>query len=553
MNTIETYIAMRKKRDKMNEFDFSHHSENMGKVIQYVTDYFNDYLNLEDFSQEQAMAQQAVERFREGVMERHPLSYSFIIDYYMKTRKRIDTLAEKAYQDFEDGELFYTDEDFQKIAEHLCKKKLLVEPETTFLEQLKIVIRECRMNTGEAPSNADMKELDNALIDWVKETFRTYGVNLLNYVSAISYDYEEKYVKTIYDRPTETFYHINQYEYRYQENPFDINDIYERNKHRVFIKDKKGELEMLIMYCWLFEDIHDEEYWPEYVKLCIESQRVHIVQPKGILLPVRQKGMEYPCDILAYINYAETKTGILKESPGENYVLKIIYEKEDDAIWKDLEKMELMIQNLQKSFKTFGAPRLLEFQSPYSSTFFNKSDFFLQYGIFEKGMKRYTKMKIALVNGYRRRNKEREYMVSSIEDIVKLRNACREMKLHLKIAVDFTDTGNKNGLKKNINETVNALAEMRAFIVAVHLKNIDDWHGYRNIYRDDKGHRYMGITGDAPFSEFLSGLRLVLQDNRERFLIPQVKSEKELRDLTDMLLRGGCYFKSEVTSDANKE
>ena len=48
MLTIEDYIVSRKKKDKLDEFDFQRHSENMGKVIQYVSDYFNQYLNLEE-------------------------------------------------------------------------------------------------------------------------------------------------------------------------------------------------------------------------------------------------------------------------------------------------------------------------------------------------------------------------------------------------------------------------------------------------------------------------------------------------------------------------
>lgn len=58
MFTIEEYILNRKKKDKLNEFDFEKHSENMAKVIQYVTEYFNTYLNIEDYNFEQIKTQQ---------------------------------------------------------------------------------------------------------------------------------------------------------------------------------------------------------------------------------------------------------------------------------------------------------------------------------------------------------------------------------------------------------------------------------------------------------------------------------------------------------------
>jgi len=80
--SIEDYIASRKKKDKLDEFNFKNHSVNMGTVIQYVMDYFNQYLNIEDYSYEQIKMQQAVDKFKAGLMERYPTSYEFIVSYY---------------------------------------------------------------------------------------------------------------------------------------------------------------------------------------------------------------------------------------------------------------------------------------------------------------------------------------------------------------------------------------------------------------------------------------------------------------------------------------
>jgi len=58
----------------------------MGTVIQYVMDYFNQYLNLEDYSYEQVKMQQAVDRVKEGIIESFPTMYEFIISYYWETK-----------------------------------------------------------------------------------------------------------------------------------------------------------------------------------------------------------------------------------------------------------------------------------------------------------------------------------------------------------------------------------------------------------------------------------------------------------------------------------
>lgn len=551
MLTVEEYISDRKKKDKLDEFNFQNHSENMAQVIQYVTEYFTTYLNIEDYSYEQIKTQQAIDRFKSGISETYPDSKDFIIDYYWKNRKRIDTVVEKTLNDLQDGELFYLPEDDKYVAEVVSKKILGTVTNEEFLNKVSLVVKEYRQSRGEQPSAADLKDLDNALVDWIKETFQTYHVNLYDYAYNIADSFFDSHVETIYDSSRETFYHINQYEYRYQENPFNINELYKRNRHRVFIEDHKGELEMLIMYCWLYYCISDKDYWPEYVKLCMMSHRVHLANYKRVLVPVHISGLEYTCDIESNINYVETKNGILKNFPGESYVLQIVYEKTDDSIWKNIESMQEIIKNLQKSFKEFGAPKLLEFTSPFNSTYFSKEDFFKQYRLLEKGMQRFTGLKIALINGYMKRNKGKEYMFSTIEDIIQLRNTCKELKLHLKLSVDFTDVSGKNILKKELRHMVNALSEIRSFIIAIHLNEVNNWFGYRTLYSDNRGkdHRYIYISNndEQPLSEFLAGMGMIMQDSRERYLIPNtVKNSRGLEELVDTLLRGGFYFKGEV-------
>lgn len=43
METLEEYLAKRKHKDHMDEFNLNKHSENMTLAIQYVMDYFNTY------------------------------------------------------------------------------------------------------------------------------------------------------------------------------------------------------------------------------------------------------------------------------------------------------------------------------------------------------------------------------------------------------------------------------------------------------------------------------------------------------------------------------
>lgn len=270
MFKVEEYIAKRKKEDKIDEFDFKKHSENMASIIKYVTDYFNNYLNLDDYDYEMAKTQQTVNKFKNGIQKNYPETYDYIISYYFDKKIRLDKYVTKAYEEMKDSELFYKEEDYNKVAEYVIEKKLNIPMNEMLFLKLSLMAQEYKQVQNECPSISEMKELDNAIVDLVKSVYRKYHVNLLNYASEVAYHYYETYVVTEYDREMETFYHINKYDYRYQENPFDINDIYHRNEHREFIKDHKGELEMLIMYCWLKDEIKDLDYWPEYVQLSLD-------------------------------------------------------------------------------------------------------------------------------------------------------------------------------------------------------------------------------------------------------------------------------------------
>lgn len=545
MLKLEEYIVKRKKEDKIDEFDFKRHSENMASIITYVTDYFNNYLNLEDYDYERVKTQQIVDKIKSSVEKKYAETHDYIISYYLENKVRLDKYLAKAYEDMEDSELFYIEEDYNKVAEYVVEKKLNVPMSELLGRKLSTMAREYKQFENECPSISEMKELDNEIVDWVKGVFRKYHVNLLSYANEVAYHYYETYVNIQYDRNTDTFYHINKYDYRYQENPFDINDIYARNEQRDFIKDHKGELEMLIMYCWLYDYIKDLDYWPEYVQLAIDSNRVELSKRKRVFIPIQIANINYPSEIATVGKYIETVNGLIETHPGENYVLRVSYGKSSDEIWKDKKQLEALIKNLQSSFKRYGAPKLVEFQSPYKSVGYSIENFFDNYQVFEKGLHRYTKTKIAIINGNIKGSKGKEFLFSSIDDILKLYNTCKQLNLSLKLSVNFNDSNRKNILKEKMDKTINALSSIRSFIVGIHLNNIDSWSNYGAMFYDDHRHSYINTYDYPSVSVFMIGLATIVQDSKARYLIPdKIDKEEKLEVLIDTLYGAGfCFVK----------
>ncbi|WP_338708443.1 hypothetical protein [Paenibacillus amylolyticus] len=54
-------------------------------------------------------------------------------------------------------------------------------------------------------------------------------------------------------------------------NLFNLNDLYRRLPKKPFIKGRKQELEIMMMYDWLHGIEGDEEYWEEYKSKVIEN------------------------------------------------------------------------------------------------------------------------------------------------------------------------------------------------------------------------------------------------------------------------------------------
>lgn len=79
-------------------------------------------------------------------------------------------------------------------------------------------------------------------------------------------------------------------------------------------------------------------------------------------------------------------------------------------------------------------------------------------------------MKIAVINGYTKKNKDKDYLFSTVDDIACLRNTCKELKLQLKLSVDFTDTNRRNKIKKNMDDMLNTLASTVITFIISYIK-----------------------------------------------------------------------------------
>lgn len=64
MLKLEEYIAKRKKEDLLNEFNKDKKDENLKICVNYIFEYFNNYLNISDLEERTILKDEKLEKYR---------------------------------------------------------------------------------------------------------------------------------------------------------------------------------------------------------------------------------------------------------------------------------------------------------------------------------------------------------------------------------------------------------------------------------------------------------------------------------------------------------
>ena len=84
--TLEQYILMRKKEDSINEYDLSKRSENIRICVNYIFEYFDNYLENSPDSEKTFLEEQKQDKYRQLVSKYSPdvqdwlVELNFLID-----------------------------------------------------------------------------------------------------------------------------------------------------------------------------------------------------------------------------------------------------------------------------------------------------------------------------------------------------------------------------------------------------------------------------------------------------------------------------------------
>lgn len=268
MLSIEEYIARRKKEDKLNEFDVDVRNQNLKTCVDYVFEYFNNYLEITEMEEKTVLQKEKLEKYRKQLQDYEPEVREWAVSMYDEYGKKVHKYIRNILKRNELFFLYNTDSEFRSVSydcyTKLIKKLPFLKDQT---EMLFLFIKDHHRVESQKHFERGVPVITEEISDWIDKTWTKHQVNLL----AFAYEW----VDTFYDdediwppthkKKSEYSWRKYDYDYKQKSNLFNLDSLYRRMPKKSFIKGRKQEFEILFMYYWIHDMEGDNDYWQEYL------------------------------------------------------------------------------------------------------------------------------------------------------------------------------------------------------------------------------------------------------------------------------------------------
>jgi hypothetical protein len=274
--TIEQYISRRKSEDRLNEFDINARNDNMRVCVNYIFEYYNNYLNITDAEERTAIKDEKLDKYRHELRAYDKEVIEWLVGMFSEHEKRMHTQIGYIIKQYDFFFLYSSESEFRSLF-YDCYAKLIKK--FPFLkdrtEMLFLFIKEYHRIKSQPTWGRDEILIHEEISDWVKDTWVKHRVNLLKFVSDyINYfsDYDSIW-PTTHKLKSKYYPESPKYDYDYKQmrNLFNLDSLYRQMPKKAFIKGKKQEFEILMMDYWLYSIEGDKEYWQVYWDITLPS------------------------------------------------------------------------------------------------------------------------------------------------------------------------------------------------------------------------------------------------------------------------------------------
>lgn len=275
MLSIEEYIARRKKEDKLNEFDLDARTQNMKICVDYIFEYFNNYLNTTEAEERTVLHSEKLEKYHKQLVDYDSEVRAWAVNMYDEYGKQVHKYIGNVLKENELFFIYNSDSEFRSVSydcyTKLIKKLPFLKDQT---EMLFLFIKEYHRVQSQKHFDFGMPIITEELSGWIEKSWMKHQVNL----AAFAYHWINRFNDNEDMWPTshrrKSHYSFRKYDYDHKQksNLFNINSLYRKMPKKSFIKGKKQELEIILMYYWLHEiEGDDDNYWQKYLETVLTN------------------------------------------------------------------------------------------------------------------------------------------------------------------------------------------------------------------------------------------------------------------------------------------
>lgn len=268
MLSLEEYISKRKREDNINEYDIDSKDENIRICVNYVFEYFNQYLNIKEMEQKTFLNEERLVKFRNKLEKYEDAVQEWLVDIYDVHEKQIHRSIISFLKKEELFLLYNTEHEFRTCSydcyAYLIKKNPFLKGQTEMLFNL---IKDYHRIESEKELNNPSIFLTVDINEWLESTWSKHKVNIWAFASnyLLRFSDDDSLWPVKHKIKTNENWQPYIYDYKQKTNLFNLNTLYTKISNKPFIKGKKQYLEVILMYLWLHDIWGDNKnYWEEY-------------------------------------------------------------------------------------------------------------------------------------------------------------------------------------------------------------------------------------------------------------------------------------------------
>lgn len=267
MLTIEEYLSRRKKEDQLNEFSLEARMENMKTCVNYVFEYFNQYLDITKMEEQTVLNDERLEKYKKTITQYDIEIQEWLINIFDEYNKQLNRSIISFLKKDELFYLYSSDSEFRSSSyecyAQLVKKNPFLKDQT---EMLFLFIKDYHEIQSQPSGYSNSILIADEIDQWIDQTRKKHKVDILAFCS--------DWVHRFYDNDTvwpvshriksKDSWRKYEYDIKQKSNLFNLNLLYKRVSDKPFIRGKKQYLEIVMMYYWLHDLEGDEKgYWQE--------------------------------------------------------------------------------------------------------------------------------------------------------------------------------------------------------------------------------------------------------------------------------------------------